>query len=619
MRIERDVRAELGRLPSTLADLYSISFDQILALGEGSSHLAIKALTLLLAAVRPMSWAEFLYLLSLSSHGAQQITTKDEVLHVACNFIEPDLQTDRVAFPHLSAREYLETRSEFNSSRLHITATQICLFGIKDPAAPTSPAYEGERIVDFTYPILYLGDHLARLTVSDRRGIAFLNDLLSDPVVFRDYTRKIQNVRTMTGNWKGGRLTGYTRTYDDVQMATTVIYLCSSPLAMICLYGLEEFLPQELATSGTESVYQVPEVLSSRFFGSIASAVSRLRENKRSYLEIGVVFGHSNLLRGMSSLGISMDLYNELGMTPLHVACSEGKDEMIRVLVGLGADPNRMTRLEATKNVQDPPDYRRTRPSTGLGFRPGDTVAQGMTPSTFGTEQELRCPIHIAISMAKSITCVKILVELGADTNLRTSNETTPLQLCFELGDGSEKIVEFLLARGADPNAKIGMGRSMLHVAGAMGLGRVVDLLVAAGADVTARDTFGQTPWDNATRYGHDGIAEVLARVGGRPDVSQHSMLDNYREDDEESEEYVFDDTVEVMPPDNTVMEHWESLPQVMMERTGKMQTNAGVVPASQMGTNISQVNASQPGTTDDTRISGKVKRHWAKLKGKLR
>ncbi|KAK4107910.1 hypothetical protein N656DRAFT_719196, partial [Canariomyces notabilis] len=127
MRVEGDVRAELGHLPKTLADLYSIAFDQVLSSGTESSKLAIKALRILLFAYRPFGWAEFLYLVALTDDGIRSTVSRDELLHSTCNFIEEAPEVDRVAFPHLSAREYLQTRPEFTTSSLHIAASQICL------------------------------------------------------------------------------------------------------------------------------------------------------------------------------------------------------------------------------------------------------------------------------------------------------------------------------------------------------------------------------------------------------------------------------------------------------------------------------------------------------------
>ncbi|KAH6613404.1 hypothetical protein F5144DRAFT_402964 [Chaetomium tenue] len=524
MRLEKDVRSELGRLPKTLADLYLVAFNQVLGLGVESSRLAISALQILLVAFRPLSWDEFLYLLVLSDDGPQQSITRDEVVHITCNFIEEDPESDRVGFPHLSAREYLETRPEFDNSALHIAASQLCLRGIK---YPEPPGLRTSRIL-FTYSTLYyLGSHLAKLGVSDRRTVKLLHGFLSNPAEFRQYTGRMKDIVKCAGRIPSS---------DDSQIPTTVAFLCSDSLAMICLYGLQEFLSWELANHhihGTNAVHGRPTLLGSVHF---ASTASRLRG--RSYLEICVSLGHVSLLQEMHSLGISFDqCSHDNGMAPLHVACSEGQADMVRVLLELGADVNQMTRPVQRR---EPAESDR-RPLTALGFRLGDSGAPGVSPLAFGSNQELQYPIHLAISGAKSMASVRVLVEFGADSNVRTSNGTTALQLCFEMGDGTEEIVQFLLGRGANPNAQVGMGRTMLHIAAAMGLVWVVPLLLSAGADPTSCDSFGQTPWDNATRYGHDEIADALAEAGGRPMVSQHSLLDNYQEGYPETSETLGD------------------------------------------------------------------------------
>ncbi|EAQ86895.1 hypothetical protein CHGG_08148 [Chaetomium globosum CBS 148.51] len=182
------------------------------------------------------------------------------------------------------------------------------------------------------------------------------------------------------------------------------------------------------------------------------------------------------------------------------------------------------------------------------------------------------------------MACVKVLVEFGADSDIRTSNGTTALQLCFEMGDGTEEIVHFLLGRGADPNAQVGMSRTMLHMAAAMGLVRVVPLLLSAGVDATRCDSFGQTPWDNATRYGHGEIADALAEAGGRPIISQHSLLDTYQEGYPETlEDYEHHSPAGSMeqPPYSSVM--------------------------------------LTPGTQGGEKLLGRMKKHWSRLKKKLR
>jgi ankyrin repeat protein len=123
--------------------------------------------------------------------------------------------------------------------------------------------------------------------------------------------------------------------------------------------------------------------------------------------------------------------------------------------------------------------------------------------SSFGAEKELQYPIHLAISLGKSIDCVRALIEHGADCNARTSNRATALELRLEMGDGKEEIIGFLLARGADPNAGVSTDRTtMLHIAAALGLAQVVSLLIASGGDprLLWPNTLGQSPRVTSTQ-----------------------------------------------------------------------------------------------------------------------
>lgn len=173
-RGRRSSRTE--KTPQNSRKLIRHSHDQGLSSGSGSSKLAIRALQILLFAYRPFAWAEFLYPVALSDSGIQPGVTKDGVLHSTCNFIYEDPAVDRVAFPNLSVREYLETRPEFKSSALHIAASQICLNDIRYPGP------RGNWSRGFTYAVLYIGNHLAELSTMERKQVKLLEQfILYDP------------------------------------------------------------------------------------------------------------------------------------------------------------------------------------------------------------------------------------------------------------------------------------------------------------------------------------------------------------------------------------------------------------------------------------------------------
>ncbi len=82
--------------------------------------------------------------------------------------------------------------------------------------------------------------------------------------------------------------------------------------------------------------------------------------------------------------------------------------------------------------------------------------------------------------------------------------------------DGHRGLAEFLIAKGANVNAKCKFGETPLHFAAGGGHQEVVELLVAKGADVSAKDFQRKTPLSWAKDRGHQEIIELLSMHGGK-------------------------------------------------------------------------------------------------------
>ena len=110
---------------------------------------------------------------------------------------------------------------------------------------------------------------------------------------------------------------------------------------------------------------------------------------------------------------------------------------------------------------------------------------------------------------------VKFLIANGADVNARSVNECTPLHLAAL--NGRKRAAQLLIAAGASVNAKDDDGGTPLHDAVSMGNKDVVELLIAKGAAINARTkSMGWTPLGLAIEMEEDDIAGFLRQHGAR-------------------------------------------------------------------------------------------------------
>ncbi len=108
---------------------------------------------------------------------------------------------------------------------------------------------------------------------------------------------------------------------------------------------------------------------------------------------------------------------------------------------------------------------------------------------------------------------VEMLITRGADVNAKAEGGWTPLH--YATGGNDKEIVELLIGKGADMNAKNAKDQiTPLHWAAWRGHREVAELLIAKGAGVNSKNKSGGTPLHNATWKGHKEIVELLITNG---------------------------------------------------------------------------------------------------------
>jgi ankyrin repeat protein len=217
-----------------------------------------------------------------------------------------------------------------------------------------------------------------------------------------------------------------------------------------------------------------------------------LTQSRHRSLRKAILAGDVAQVRAMLAAGMPPDaLYD--GLPPLFLAAGCAQPDLIGLLIGAGANPNRQAGGQ----------------SAGAGLRTALNAAAG---------SEVPC-----------YACVERLLDHGADPCLhddqgRNAAHVLLANATFHQRSGDMPHVNHLLERmldlGVSVNSLDGEGRPLLHYAAvAYGELAAVALLLGRGADPLVEDARGWSALDYACLHGRAGAAKLL--VGAGADVNR--------------------------------------------------------------------------------------------------
>ncbi|MEQ8819973.1 MAG: ankyrin repeat domain-containing protein [Sumerlaeia bacterium] len=245
-------------------------------------------------------------------------------------------------------------------------------------------------------------------------------------------------------------------------------------------------------------------------------AIALLRE--------GIAAGDIGMLRAAFAAGADPNArLNGLHDTALLIATASGNLLVMEYLIDRGADPDLMTWNAGA------PIHQATR---------RNQVDAVETLLRLGAAVDLRDMNNMTAlqyaAMRRSYDCARLLLGAGADPNACHAFTMPPLLLAIERSDFD--MAALLLGEGrADPNVRSRRSHTALHMAVSRGdeaLG-LIDLLIAKGADVNARSSTWQgfediTPLHVAAFHKNLGAMRVLIAGGASPtarDANGHQPL----------------------------------------------------------------------------------------------
>jgi ankyrin repeat protein len=243
---------------------------------------------------------------------------------------------------------------------------------------------------------------------------------------------------------------------------------------------------------------------------------------------ISAIFNaHFDVARYLIEKGANVDKWDWWGRSPLYLAVDYntlphgGRPDqpsiddtlpidIVRILLEKGANPNLQLKML--------PPYRATGADRGV-----DQML------TVGTTPLLRA------AKAQDVAAIKLLLEHGAIVDLPNSQGMTPMAAAAGTGsvdadtrgsyyasDIQERAIaslELLLAHGGELNGRAGrLQQAPLHGAAFWGWNKVVEYLLAKGADINLKDSRGYTAVDYAM-----GRAGGNSRGGQRIDVHKET------------------------------------------------------------------------------------------------
>jgi cytohesin len=228
-----------------------------------------------------------------------------------------------------------------------------------------------------------------------------------------------------------------------------------------------------------------PEVQRLAAAGANINAVGDRTHEGLPPLAWAAVWGSTKSAELLVARGADVNWTNGDGVTPLHVAAYNEQPAVAELLIRKGAKVDARTVSGGWTPLYKAIVRLAMRPATGI---PPEAEA------------------------ANAVKVVELLLASGADVNAQDVKGFKPIH--FAVMTKQKELVRVLIDKGADVNAKNVDGVNPLFMAAAGDAVEMAELLIAGGADVNARTAARYTPLGNAAAHGSSGVVRLLLDHG---------------------------------------------------------------------------------------------------------
>lgn len=247
--------------------------------------------------------------------------------------------------------------------------------------------------------------------------------------------------------------------------------------------------------------------------------------NNETLLHMAAKGGQMDIAQVLLESGVDIEAKDSSQHTPLHKAAKAGHGDIVKLLLKNGADKHKMNARRETPLYQ--------------AVKGGDetTVRLLLDPCNDAKAKELYTNLLCIACEGGKGAVVQLLLDKGADVCAKDANGLTALHAAID--NDRVDLVQLLLDKGADTEVRQAVpswwrndvlkkypgreidnyGDTPLLLASRRGKDTIVQLLLDRGADMEAKDAEGLTPLVLATRQRRQSLAILLLSRGANKEA----------------------------------------------------------------------------------------------------
>ncbi|KZL84343.1 hypothetical protein CI238_11683 [Colletotrichum incanum] len=559
MKTAWDIRKMEQSLPATLRDLYNDVFRRLYRSGDLSTTLATHAFQWLLHVQKPLSTVALIEAIKSSASDVLKCTkvniTLSMVEDVCMHLVITDSELNIVRLSHVSVREYLLERSEFQAESAHGLIARSCLRAscFLMPMGDDDNGDEQSLENTYTnYAIAYWPMHYQCVRSSNQPRDAQLEETLLGFVLdgcgqpTTEFMIWIDWVY-----WVSRRISRDDVTYKRL---AAVVNDQSSPLFVAAEYGIVDIIRKLDAWS--------------------RDAWDRKNELGNTALYLASVAGHFDVVELLIERGASLNRRGGKLGTPVHAAAFHARGEVVSLLLKAGADPRNGVFSSAVEAAL-------TANHGGFALN----LLQQESPS-LSTEE-----YQVLMECASRGGHVGVVQWIRHRLFHDGMPDTLQRSLAKAIQHGKLGVIEYLLRK--QPSSDNILPIDAIALAALYGQEDVLVLCLRKGSAIDKPGPFG-TPIRTASLMGRESIVRVLLAHGARTTVDQPLQAAALRNHIDVVKTLLYVGSVGANEPGGTYETAITSAAYHGHESIVKMLLDSGADPIAASGTASRFVNAYQ-------------------------